>query len=181
MHAGDFHFLWECLRVVFAIFWGSPSTVGSLSNVREYIQRLRVDKSVKVFNTGDEFLLHTFKAHLTASICSVLKVSSCTDSIQHERTYLWLLNHWYPNYWCPQYNATQFYTLAEHLCILGSCTWICIRSENGPHIIRHWKWWLARFLGQVARTIHSRPSIFWQISQLISLATSRTLCHTIAL
>ncbi len=22
-----------------------------------------------------------------------------------------------------------------------------IRTENGPHIIRHWKWWLPRFLG----------------------------------
>ena len=30
---GDFHFLWECLRVVFLIFWGSPSQHGSLCNM----------------------------------------------------------------------------------------------------------------------------------------------------
>ena len=63
-YSGDFHFLWECLRSVFIMFWGSPAHIGSLCNLREYIQRTGVDKAVKVFNRGDEFLVHAFKSHL---------------------------------------------------------------------------------------------------------------------
>ena len=55
---GDFHFLWEC--VIFLMFGNH----GSLSSIRDHKQ---VDKGVKVFkHTGDEFLVHTFKAHLVA-------------------------------------------------------------------------------------------------------------------
>ena len=48
LHVGDFHFLWECLRVVFSIFWGIPSQQGSLSSLRSVAHRLNVDKKVKV-------------------------------------------------------------------------------------------------------------------------------------
>ena len=89
-NTGDFHFLWECLRVVFKIFWGSPSHTGSLCNHREYIRRLQVDKSVKVFNVGDEFLVHVFKAHLAANICTLLKLESRNDPIDHEKSLQWL-------------------------------------------------------------------------------------------
>jgi hypothetical protein len=65
---GDFHFLWECLKVIFLIFWGTPAQHGSLSNMREQVRRHQVEKNVK----GDEFLVHAFKAHLLASICSML-------------------------------------------------------------------------------------------------------------
>lgn len=80
-HLGDFHFLWECLRVIFLIFWGTPAQHGSLSNMREHVRRLQVDKGVKVFNVGDEFLMHIFKAHLVASICSILQVNSTLETI----------------------------------------------------------------------------------------------------
>ena len=60
-YTGDFHFLWECLRVVYTIFWGSPAQPGSLCHLREQVNRKQVDKAVKVFNVGDEFLLHCFK------------------------------------------------------------------------------------------------------------------------
>lgn len=56
----------------------------------EHVRRLQVDKGVKVFNVGDEFLMHVFKAHLTASICSSFKINSVTDAIPHENTYEWL-------------------------------------------------------------------------------------------
>lgn len=69
---GDFHFLWECLKVIFAIFWGTPSEVGSLCNMREFIGCKNVDKNVKVFNVGDELLLH---AHLQARICSIFNIT----------------------------------------------------------------------------------------------------------
>ena len=73
---GDFHFLWECLRVVFTIFWGAPNQPGSLCNLREIARRTSVDKGVKVFNTGDEFLLLAFRAHLKAAIASSLTINT---------------------------------------------------------------------------------------------------------
>ena len=52
--------MWECLKVVFMIFWGSPAQPGSLCNMKEIIRRIQVDKTAKVFNVADEFVLHTF-------------------------------------------------------------------------------------------------------------------------
>lgn len=86
-YVGDFHFLWECLRVVFGIFWGTPAQPGSLCNLREIVRRTRVDKAVKVFNVGDEFLIHVFKSHLIASIMRELKM---TDCINHTQSHQWL-------------------------------------------------------------------------------------------
>ena len=87
---GDFHFLWECLKVGFAMLWGTPTTPGSLSCLREKIGRVQVDKSGKVFNVGDEFLVHCFKAHLIASVCTLLNLSSPSDTIQNEVSPEWL-------------------------------------------------------------------------------------------
>jgi RNA polymerase-interacting CarD/CdnL/TRCF family regulator len=41
------------------MFWGTPAQSGTLCNLREVIRRTQVDKAVKVFNTADEFLMHT--------------------------------------------------------------------------------------------------------------------------
>ena len=76
--------------MIFLIFWGTPAQHGSLSNMREIVRRVQVDKGVKVFNIGDEFLVHSFKAHLLASICSLLKVNSTSEVIQHENSLDWL-------------------------------------------------------------------------------------------
>lgn len=51
--------------------------------MREIIRRTQVDKTVKVFNVGDEFLMHVFQAHLKANMCQLLKVATHTDSIPH--------------------------------------------------------------------------------------------------
>lgn len=150
---GDFHFLWECLRVVFTIFWGNPSDTGSLCNMRENINRKLVTKTVKVFNTGDEFLVHAFKAHFIARICSILGISSPCDNFTHAESLAWLqdkaemivqetIN--------PIQSLDQVYSKHRsflHLGFLYLDLRRAIRWEDGPHIIRHWKLWLPRFLG----------------------------------
>ena len=73
---GDFHFMWECLKVLFLIFWGTHSLPGSLCNMREIISRNLVDKEAKVFSIADEFILHVFQAHFQAAICSFFDIAS---------------------------------------------------------------------------------------------------------
>ena len=55
---------------------------GSLCNIRQQLNRKQVDKAVKVFNTGDEFVIHCFKAHLKARICTLLEIATPTDKIR---------------------------------------------------------------------------------------------------
>lgn len=90
--AGDFHFLWECLRVIFAIFWGTPGHPGSLCSIREYINWKQVNRSATVFSVSDEFIMHAFKGHLVVSICTQLKIASPKNAIQHEPGLEWLKN-----------------------------------------------------------------------------------------
>ena len=66
--------------------WGSPAHVGSLCNIREFIRRVQVDKAGKVFNVCDEFLLHAYKSHLIAAICTELQINSPEADIEHETT-----------------------------------------------------------------------------------------------
>ena len=75
---------------MYNIFWGSPTIPGSLCQLREYIRRVQVDKDVKVFNVGDEFLVHTFKGHLLAAICTFFSLSSPADDISHTTDEKWL-------------------------------------------------------------------------------------------
>ena len=151
-YLGDFHFLWECLRVIFHIFWGTPAQPGSLCNLRELIRRTHVDKAVKVFSVGDEFVLHAFKAHLTASILTQLKLKSPSDSIQHANTKEWLYNtaeSLVTTLLMPQKPDDPVHHLHSSFlyhAFLYADLRAAIRWENGPEIIRHWKWWLPRFL-----------------------------------
>ena len=153
MHIGDFHFLWECLKVIFMMFWGTPSQPGSLCNVREYISRKQVDKEAKVFNVADEFLIHTFKSHLLARVCCVLKITSPSSDINHEATLEWLQDQARmlvekclqptesidPTY--------HFHRSFLHTVYLYVDLRYAIRWQNGLHVLRHWKLWLSRFLG----------------------------------
>ena len=50
--------------------------------MREYISRKQVDKA-KVFYVADEFLMHTFKSHLLARVCSLLDIASPSSDINH--------------------------------------------------------------------------------------------------
>jgi hypothetical protein len=56
----DFHYLWECLKVIFLISWGTPAQHGWLSNTREQTRRHQVDKTVNVSNVGDQRFQSTF-------------------------------------------------------------------------------------------------------------------------
>ena len=150
---GDFHFVWECLRTVFTIFWGSPAQIGSLCNLREYVQRLQVDKNVKTFNIGDEFLVHAFKGHLTAAICTLLKLKSQDDPVAHIPTLQWLektaemivAQTFFPvSATDPVYNLHKAFL---HTAFLYVDLRNAIRWEDSPHIIRHWKLWLPRLAG----------------------------------
>jgi len=68
---------------LFTIFWGTPSQPGSLCNIREYINWKQVNKSASVSSVEDEFVIHAFKAHVLASICTYLKIGSPEDDIEH--------------------------------------------------------------------------------------------------
>lgn len=150
---GDFHFLWECLRVILKIFWGKPAQPGSLCNLREVIRRVQVDKTVKVFNAGDEFLMHAFRAHLRASILTELKLDSISDDIQHAKSKEWLQHtaeRLVTTLLMPKTSDDPVHYLHSaflHYAFLYTDLREAIRWENGPEIIRHWKWWLPRFLG----------------------------------
>lgn len=144
--------MWECLRVVFSIFWGTPSDTGSLCNMREFIGRKQVSKSVKVFNVGDEFLVHTFKAHFIARICSILSITLPSDDIEHISSLEWLktkaqfivqetINPIQTS--DPVYNKHRTFL---HMAFLYINLRQAIRWEDGPLIVCHWKLWLPRFI-----------------------------------
>ena len=140
--------------MIFSTFWGSPSHVGSLCNIRELINRKQVNKSVTVFSIGDEFVTHAFKAHLTAGICKHFGISSPQDNINHEVSSQWL-------HTTAETLASKtifafeksddplylFHRSFLHLAFIYSDLRIAIRCEDGPHIIRHWKYWIPHFLG----------------------------------
>lgn len=140
------------MRVVFSIFWGTPAQPGSLCNLREIVRRTRVDKNVKVFNVGDEFLLHAFKSHLIASILQVFNIEEITESIDHECSHQWLLDTAkmiVSSVLMPKKSEDPvhyLHTAFLHLSFLYIDLREAIRWENGPQIIRHWKLWLPRFI-----------------------------------
>lgn len=121
--------------------------------MREFIARKLVNKTVKVFNVGDEFLLHTFKAHLQARICSVLGITSTNDDIEHTSSLQWLeetaksiiTKTIYPTHSKdPVYMRHRSFL---HLAFVYVDLRRAIRWGDGAHIIRHWKMWLPRFIG----------------------------------
>ena len=139
--------------MVFNIFWGTLLETGSLCNARDFICRKLVNKAVKVFSIGDEFLLHTFRAHLIARICTIFSIASPSEDIEHTPNLQWLeekaksiVEHTiYPT----QSNDPIYarHRAFLHLGFLYMDLRQFIRWENGPSIIRHWKIWLPRLIG----------------------------------
>ena len=150
---GDFHFMWECLKVLFLIFWGTPSLPGSLCNMREIISRNLVDKEAKVFSIADEFILHVFRAHFQAAICSIFGITSISSQIVHPSTQTWLdetAETIVSRALMPQSSEDPVHTF--HLSFLNlGFLYVDLRNavrwEKGPQIVRHWKDWLPRFVG----------------------------------
>ena len=134
------------------MFWGTPAQAGSLSNLREVIQRTRADKSVKVFNIADEFLIHAFKSHLLLSIMSKLNVEKASDPVDHPTSISWLkttAEELVAELLMPKPCDDPVHHLHKsflHKAFLYVDLREAIRWENGPQIILHWKLWLPRFL-----------------------------------
>ena len=139
--------------MLYLIFWGTPSQHGSLSNMREHVRRVQVDKGATVFNVGDEFLVHVFKAHLAARVCSILGLKDVTDPISHEHSLEWLRStaeRLVPD--TLMTTASKDPTYATHRVFLHTAFLYvdlrdAVRFENGPQIVRLWKLWLPRFIG----------------------------------
>ena len=140
------------MRVIFKILWGSPTHPGSLCHLREIIRRTQVDKAVKVFNTGDEFIVDVFTAHLTAGVCTTLNLQSTSDQIEYQNTEEWLqktAENIVTNTLIPTSSKDTLYSLHRtvlHLGFLYLDLGNAIRWEDGPQIVRHWKFWLPRFI-----------------------------------
>ena len=107
-----------------------------------------------MFNIGDEFLVHVFKAHLAANICNVLKLKSRNDTIDHEKSFQWLQETAKSliekTLVADTTSVDSLYKMHRaflHLGFLYLDLRNSIRWENGPQIIRHWKFWLPRFIG----------------------------------
>lgn len=117
------------------------------------MRRTQVDKEVKVFNVGDEFLVHVFKAQGAARICQVLKLQSTEDTIEHVKTLQWLqekAESLVEDTLYPTRSDDPVYSLHRtllHTAFLYIDLRNAIRWEDGAHIIRHWKLWLPRFVG----------------------------------
>ena len=134
-------------------YWGSAKTPGSICNLREKINRHKLDKNGTKFSVADEFVLHAFQAHLLAHIYSFFGISSSADPIQHDCSPQWLqeksqaildailvLDE-------TSDKVLQFSLSFMHSAFLYHDLRHAIRYEDGEHIIRHWKLWLPYFLG----------------------------------
>lgn len=105
-----------------------------------------------MFNTADEFLIHCFKAHLKARICTLFNIGSPSDRIQHDCSYQWLHDTARKLLSGTIMPATsddpvyQFHRSFLHLGFLYVDLRKAIKWENGPQIVRHWKLWLPRFI-----------------------------------
>ena len=97
--------------------------------------------------------MYAFKAHLIASICSHLKISSPQEDIEHEDDFQWLQQTAESVVSATLFPAQSddavfyFHKSFVHLAFLYSDLRMAIRWEEGEHIIRHWKIWIPHFLG----------------------------------
>ena len=166
-YAGD---LWECLHVVFTMFWGAPNQTGSLCHLREIARRTLVDKGVKVFNVGNEFLLHTFYAHFTASILTLLGTLAAQRIMFNKHLQR---SGYSPN----QKNSKQVYCMRSGFWssyIVCSCI-VDLREaiiwENGPVIVQSW---IQLFVATGWKN-HACKAVY-QISNLTASFPKHVLC-----
>ena len=150
MHIGDFHFLWECAKVLLLAFWEKVTLPGLLSNLRAYVNRTLVDKKGKTFNVIDEFMQQAYAAHLLTAICEELQLESPHDDIPHEESHAWLQATIVKKRIMPSESTDPVNAL--HRCFLyAGFMYIdlrnAIRDGEGEQIVRNWRHWLILFLG----------------------------------
>ena len=96
--------------------------------------------------------MHTFKAHLLAAIMNHLNINDTTDNVTHPCSPSWLrqlaakLVHEILSPMSSPDPIQNMHKSFIHVAYEYVDLREAIRWENGPHIIRHWKWWLPRFL-----------------------------------
>lgn len=97
--------------------------------------------------------MHAFKAHLSARLCHLLKVKVRRRRIDHPKSLQWLKGRaesLVSETLYPERSEDPVYSLHRsflHTAFLYIDLRNAIRWEDGPHIIRHWKLWLPRFVG----------------------------------
>lgn len=98
-------------------------------------------------------MVHSFKAHLIARICSILGISSPSEEIEHTPSLQWLKDKAKSlvtqtiqpvNSSDPVYARHRAFL---HIAFLYMDLRKAIQWGDGPHIIRHWKLWLPRSIG----------------------------------
>ena len=71
--------------MILQAFWGKPNQTGSLCNLQDFTNHKLVDKKGKTFSIADEFISHTFKAHLLAAVCALEWLETTARSICEKR------------------------------------------------------------------------------------------------
>ena len=157
---GHFHFAWECLKVIFLIFWESHDFPGSLAHLSKLINRSGVTAAAKKFQQSDEFLKHALEAHLTASLITFLNISATSDLIVQDATII--TNSWL-NETAERFandvlvigtdkddhdadNLYNFHRSFLRMALLYEDLREAIKYEDGPRVIQHWRMWLLYFL-----------------------------------
>ena len=139
--------------MILQAFWGKPNQTGSLCNLRDYINRKLVDKKGKTFSIADEFISHTFKAHLLAGVYDEFGVTSAHDNIPHDTSLEWLettARAICEKRLVPHESKDAIHALHRsflHVGFMYIDLRNAIRNEEGPQIIRHWRHWMVLFVG----------------------------------
>ena len=107
-----------------------------------------------MFNVGDKFIVHAFRARIIASICCHLKLKLPDDEINHDIIWQWLENTapaivakaLYPEQ--SKDSVYHFHKSFVNMAFLLTpiLEWLYVNWEDGPHI-RHWKLWIPHFMG----------------------------------
>ena len=100
------------------------------------------------------FVLHAFKGHLVAAVCTQLDIRSKDFPIKHdssleclEKTALAITKEvLYPSSCSSDDGIYSLHRSFIHMAFLYSDLRTTIRFEDGVHIIRHWQWWIPQFL-----------------------------------
>ncbi|XP_019618434.1 PREDICTED: uncharacterized protein LOC109465518 [Branchiostoma belcheri] len=153
---GDFHFLWETGKCIHIAHWNSPKNVGSLAHLRDVVDRRNVDSGGKKFNAMDEFLHHACKAHLIAALLHHLGMTCPGEDVPersaeelNDTIHSFLDKYVFKRTVRDSVDDSIFQhavALLRHLMLYVDLRQ-CIRHEDGPGIISHWKFWLPTFLG----------------------------------
>ncbi|XP_066270851.1 uncharacterized protein [Branchiostoma lanceolatum] len=153
---GDFHFLWETARCIALAYWSSPKNVGSLAHLNDVVNRRSVDSLGKKFNPLDEFLHHACEAHLEAALLQHLEMGSPSEDVEEmtEEELESLVQSFLAKYIFKRCSADRVddaafectTSLLYHLMLYTDLRQ-CIRDEDGPAVVAHWRWWLPTFLG----------------------------------